>query len=355
MSGQVRAWDPERPMTEPRFDGPAHIPPARGELSEGLVTYLRGGSRDLPRFGPADDPLGDEDLQLALYLCYELHYRGLVDVGSAMEWDTEIIRFRGAMERCFEDALRATVPREEVEPSAVPEILRGLVPGTLSALADHLRRRATLGQFREFLMHRSAYQLKEADPHSWMIPRLSGQPKAALLEIQFDEYGSGVAMRMHSALFADAMKALDLDPSYGHYLPIIPGPTLATVNLMSLFGLNRRLLGAAVGHLAAFELGSSIPNGAYARGLRRLRIKDAGLTFFDEHVIADSVHDMIATYDLAGSLAQAEPNFAGDIIFGAKALDLVESLFAESLLAAWSSGRASLFNVSPTGLTAALP
>ena len=35
--------------------------------------------------------------------------------------------------------------------------------------------------------------------------------------------------------------ALGLDPSYGAYLDLIPGVTLATVNLMSLFGLHRRL------------------------------------------------------------------------------------------------------------------
>ncbi len=57
-------------------------------------------------------------------------------------------------------------------------------------------------------MHRSAYQLKEADPHSWAIPRLSGPPKAALVEIQADEYGGGRPDRMHAELFADAMEAL---------------------------------------------------------------------------------------------------------------------------------------------------
>ena len=37
-------------------------------------------------------------------------------------------------------------------------------------------------------MHRSAYQLKEADPHTWAIPRLSGSVKAALVEV---EWGAG--------------------------------------------------------------------------------------------------------------------------------------------------------------------
>ena len=116
-------------------------------------------------------------------------------------------------------------------------------------------------------MHRSAYQLKEADPHSWAIPRLFGAPKAAMVEIQADEYGGGRPEWIHAELFARAMRSLGLDPTYGAYLDLIPGITLATVNLMSLFGLHRRWRGAIVGHLALFEMTSSIPNRRCGDGL----------------------------------------------------------------------------------------
>ena len=43
-------------------------------------------------------------------------------------------------------------------------------------------------------------------------------PKAALVEIQADEYGGGRAERIHAQLFADAMDALGLDSRYGAYL-----------------------------------------------------------------------------------------------------------------------------------------
>src|SRR5215208_5254108 len=120
------------------------------------------------------------------------------------------------------------------------------------SVARFVETRANEEQLLEFVVHRSGYQLKEADPHSWAIPRLSGPAKAALVEIQADEYGGGRPERVHAQLFAKAMRALDLDPSYGAYLNRIPAVTLATVNLMSLCGLHRRLRGAIVGHLAAF-------------------------------------------------------------------------------------------------------
>ena len=107
------------------------------------------------------------------------------------------------------------------------------------------------------------------------MPRLSGGPKAALVEVQSDEYGGGRAERMHArAVRAHDARRSGLDATYGAYLDQIPGVTLATVNLMSLFGLHRRLRGAIVGHLAVFEMTSSVPNRRYGNGLRRLGFDD---------------------------------------------------------------------------------
>jgi hypothetical protein len=194
----------------------------------------------------------------------------------------------------------------------------------------------------EFVVHRSAYQLKEADPHSGALPRLTGAPKVAMVEIQADEYGGGDPERVHAALFAKAMAGLGLDPSYGAYLDHIPGYTLATVNLMSLLGLHRRWRGAIVGHLALFEMTSAVPNRRYGNGLRRLGFDRATTDFFDEHVTADAVHESIAAVDLAGGLVRQEPELAADVIWGARALVELEGRFARRLLDAWAGGRSSL-------------
>jgi hypothetical protein len=46
---------------------------------------------------------------------------------------------------------------------------------------------------------------------------------------------------------------------------------------------------------------SSIPNRAYANGLRRLGGDADATAFYDEHVEADAVHEQIAAHDLCGS------------------------------------------------------
>jgi hypothetical protein len=119
--------------------------------------------------------------------------------------------------------------------------------------------------------------------------------------------------------------------------------TLATVNLMSLLGLHRRLRGAIVGHLALFEMTSSLPNRNYARGLRRLGYDSVEATaFFDEHVEADAVHENIAAVDLAGGLARQEPALTGQILWGARALLALDGRWARHLISAWEAGQSSL-------------
>jgi hypothetical protein len=323
------------------------LPEPRGPISEALLAALAGAPGGL---GPLPDAAGpaeaDEDLQLALYCCYELHYRGLPGVDERWEWEPSLLSGRRALEAAFEAAIErlAGPPEGDCAPEELDLALRELADADdAPSLSRYVEREATCEQLRELLIHRSAYQLKEADPHSWAIPRLSGAPKAALVEIQADEYGGGRPERIHARLFADAMAAIGLDPTYGAYLDRLPARTLATVNLMSLFGLHRRLRGAVVGHLALFEMTSSLPNARYARGIRRLGFDDPAATgFFDEHVEADAVHENIAAVDLAGGLARQEPALTAQILWGARALLAVEGAWAGELLGAWEAGASSL-------------
>lgn len=325
------------------------LPSPRGLVSERLIDTLQDESGALPDLDlpPVEDALTDEDLQLSLYLCYELHYRGLPGVDDGWEWEPGLLALRRELELRFESALRDAVPRttEHVLPEDVDLALREIAErddASHPSLSAYVKVSASLEQVREFVVHRSAYQLKEADPHSWAIPRLSGAPKAALIEVQHDEYGGGRAEWIHAELFARAMRAIGLDSDYGAYIDIIPGVTLATVNLMSLFGLHRRWRGAIVGHLALFEMTSSIPNGRYAAGLRRLGLGEDATIFFDEHVTADAVHENIAAVDLAGGLARQDQSLTSDILWGARALSHLDGTWSSHLLGRWGQGRPSL-------------
>ncbi len=323
------------------------LPSPRGPVTEQLIGALQDAPGTLGPIEPLGcfgEPLFDEDLQLALYLCYELHYRGLPEVDDGWEWDPSLLALRQELEGVFERALLEALPRpsEELRAADIDVALRAISEEDGPSLSSYVKVSASIDEVREFLVHRSAYQLKEADPHSWAIPRLSGAPKAALIEIQADEYGGGRPEWIHAELFARAMRAVGLDSEYGAYLELIPGVTLATVNLMSLFGLHRRWRGAIVGHLALFEMTSSIPNRRYAEGLRRLGFDADATLFFDEHVTADAVHEAIAAVDLAGGLARQDGALTADIVWGARALSYLDGQWASHVLARWNQGRSSL-------------
>ncbi|MEA2251814.1 MAG: hypothetical protein QOG70_2056, partial [Solirubrobacteraceae bacterium] len=156
------------------------LPEPRGPASELLVERLIRGPHDLPPASVLPTALHDEDLQLALYLCYELHYRGLDGVDERWEWEPSLLRLRRSWEEAFEEELHDLVGPVPVDGPAAAETdvaLREAIDADESrSLSQHLEREGTLEHVREFLVHRSAYQLKEADPHSWAMARLAGQP-----------------------------------------------------------------------------------------------------------------------------------------------------------------------------------
>jgi hypothetical protein len=320
------------------------LPSPRGPLTEAVIEHLQGAGTSLAATIGHADPRTDDDLQLALFLCYELHYGGLAGVPDDFEWSASVLAFRETLEAAFENAVRANV-RVDPAPDDRPMVdqLRDVIRnGDGPSLQLFLARSATRAQFQEFLLHRSAYHLKEADPFTWLIPRLQGPAKAALVEIQADEYGGGDATWMHARLFADLMRHLELDPDAGPPLDELSGSSLAVVNLLSMFGLHRRLRGECAGALAIFEMTSCIPNRRYGDGMRRLGFDAAATRFFDEHVEADAVHEAIAATDLAGSLAAEDPTLTESILFGAHALVATDDTASAALLDAWKDGRSSL-------------
>ena len=316
----------------------------RGPLSAMLLeTLARPAGTPLPDVPViSDDPLADEDLQLALYLAYELHYRGLSGVDEDWEWDPGLLALRARIEAAVEHALRDEVG--PVRPTGdVAAWLQSLVGGDDGpSTSAWCAQRADLEQTCEEAAHRSLYQLKEADPHSWVLPRLHGAPKAALVEIQADEYGDGVTRDMHAELFALTLERLGLDPTYNAYLDLVPAPTLATVNLVSMLGLHRRLRGAAVGHLALFEMASVPVMANHDAGLRRLGFDHWTRLFYTTHVVADAHHQSVAAHDLAGGLVAQDPSLEVDVMFGAAALAALEARATDHVLGAWEGGRTSL-------------
>jgi hypothetical protein len=331
------------------------LPAARGVLSGAVLEALRTGRvpdpADVPDVaGLRVDPLTDDDFALALWVLYELHYLGFDGVDPDLEWDPALIGLRGSLERVFEAELRRrTDPHVQRALRAQGDVAERLFALTESfdgpSVATFIQREATVPQLAEFLVHRSIYHLKESDPASWVLPRISGKPKAALAELQYDEYGGGRPERLHATMFGDVLEACGLDREYGAYVDQVPGYTLTLTNAMSLLGLHRRLRAAAMGHLGAFEATSSLPCRRFAGGVRRLGLPQPAAAYFDEHVEADAVHEQVALRDICAGLVDQDPALLPDVFFGAAVCLDLDAVVGSLLLRAWRRGASTLRTV----------
>ncbi|HZE15368.1 MAG TPA: iron-containing redox enzyme family protein, partial [Mycobacterium sp.] len=260
------------------------------------------------------------DLQLALYMCYELHYRGFAGVDPTWEWNPALLHLRAQLERAFLAGVRGDVGPIEPEDTAVAEMdALAIEPADGDGPSYYLRDTGTWEQMREYFVHRSLYHLKEGDPHAWAIPRLSGQAKASFVAVEYDEYGAGRGPNLHQQLFADLMEAAGLDSTYLGYLDTVPAESLTVVNLMSMFGLHRWLRGAAIGHFASTEITSPPGSRRLVEGLRRLNAPAECVAFYREHVEADAVHEQVVRLDVVGDLVAREPQLDHDVVFGIRA------------------------------------
>ena len=318
------------------------LPRPRGALSERMFdVLLRPAGSGAVEYVEPTDP---DDQQIALWVAGQLSFRRIEGVDPAWEEDPTFLTARFRLEQDMEAELRAVLPGTAAcEPAEVPSALVALVdaaegPSLSWWLAEHGDR----DHLDEFVVHRAAYQLQEADPHSFAIPRLAASTcKTALLQLQMDEYGGHEPTEAHAVLFSETMDALGLAAD----LDRLPWQTLATNTLLNWLGRSRRLVPACLGHLAVFEMTSVRPMARYAAAIRRL-VPDpegtAAARFFDVHVAADGLHGPIATDRLIAGFVEDHPDEADEVLFGAAALLHVERRFAEHLLHAWSRGTTSL-------------
>ena len=309
------------------------LPKPRGPLSDTVL----GALRDLPSVAVPEievSPESADDAALTLWVLHELSYGGFDGVADEAEQDPELFRLRGVLERRLEDHLRARwpgPPDEDLETGFFDWVAAHDGP----SLARFVQTDATRDQVLDLVRVRSVYHLKEADPTSWVIPRLPAASKAALVELQYDEYGVGDPARLHAHLFARGMEASGLRPEPGAYVDEAPVEILEQNNVLSMFGLQRRLRGAAVGHLAAFEATSSMPSRRMAQGLERLGLPGELIGYYTEHVEADAVHEQVALRDVCVALVREEPALEADVWFGAWACLDLEDRTARRLLGEW--------------------
>ncbi len=310
------------------------LPKPRGAFSAYVFEALRSDPTRLT--GTAlPDAESAEDAAITLWSLYELHFRGFEDVDDGLEWHPAVLEVRGRLEQDLEARLRDRWDGQLPDGDFAEAFFTYVAEHDGPSLGRYVQGAATEDQVLDLLRVRSVYHLKEADPTAWVVPRLTTASKAALMELQFDEYGAGDPNKLHHHLFATGLEAVGLRSEYGAYVDDAPLEALEQNNVMALFGLHRRLRGAALGHLAAFEATSSVPSRWMAAGLERIGLDSAMVAYYKEHITADAVHEQVAVRDICGSLLAEEPTLREDMFFGAFACMDLEARLAHWFFDRW--------------------
>ncbi len=182
---------------------------------------------------------------------------------------------------------------------------------------------------------------------SMMLPLCSTESAAEVqqliadAQVQTETIGNDLD-RVHAQLYRDLMAATGLETGYLHYFDDVPPPVIAVVNMMSLFGLHRRLRAAMVGHFAAAEITTAPSAARMVKAIQRLGGGGDVTHFFAEHVEADAVHEQVLRHDVVGDLLDREPELTADVVFGVRATEFLEGRFGEHVLTAWQGGGTSL-------------
>lgn len=320
------------------------LPWPRGPLSASVVSALQRQPGTLGATPPLTnvDAMSDDDFQLALYLCYEMNYRGLAN--AEWEWDPGLLNFRTELERIFVARLRdeigyatARLPGEMM--SALEELVADCAS---SSLAMYLSASGTIDQFREFCVHRSAHQQRSIESETRARPRRADEDEAAMAMIPFDEWGSSDARRVRADFLSAVMTALGLDSSHGSYVEILPGVTLATANLASMFALHPLWRAALVGQLAVSEMTSMESMERYSHALFRFGLERVGRRFSQVDIVVDARRPPLARSQIVAGLIGAGPQLGADLLFGASAVMMLEQRFGDHLLDSWTENRSSL-------------
>ncbi len=312
----------------------AHLLPTAVGVNSALVLDVLAG-RDSGTLSPTPDPF-DRDTQLAWFILNELSFGGWFGVDDDAEWAAPVVSLRRSCEDWFAGSIEARLCEADEPSVLVDRILSTPGPSIARFLADH----GTATDVAESLMLRLPYQDKEADPHTFAIPRLDGPVKGALCEIQSGEYGVGHRFS-HAELFRRALASLG-GPGFTSTIDRLPGVAFATSNLVSMGGLNRSRRGVVIGQLALFEMDSVEPNSAMVVACDRLGLPADARRFFQVHVLADAEHERIARkaflHDYPGHDPQQRPN----VVFGIRAQHAIDLAMADHAIAAWSTRRSAL-------------
>ena len=194
----------------------ADLPTPRGPITRWLFSHLRGGAAGPRPEVTVADAGTDDDLQLALYCCYELHYRGFRGVDPELEWDLDVLALRAdARGRASSPTSKPSVDtwRRRRPAGAEPPAGAGQRRATGRRCRPRCEQAALDGAGAGVLHPPLGVPAQGSRPAHLGDPPLAGRGEGgARSRSRPTSTATAMPAPMHAELFADTMRALGARP-----------------------------------------------------------------------------------------------------------------------------------------------
>ncbi|MEZ4449739.1 MAG: iron-containing redox enzyme family protein [Nannocystaceae bacterium] len=226
---------------------------------------------------------------------------------------------------------RATLGEElKAVPAALlasrPERPREYVPWLTGVIGDHpaashpfyattLAKTATREDMRFYLAQETNLDPRFDDILALVQIGTAGEEKMEIAANFWDEMGNGEEDEVHTALFAESLRALDVGPAYIAEHLLLEAKVSAS--LSSCLALSRRHYYKAIGFFGVTEYLVPRRFTAFLEGWRRLGLPMEAVKYHDLHVRIDAVHASGWFRNVIAPLVERDPRVGDEIALGA--------------------------------------
>lgn len=236
-------------------------------------------------------------LQRSLYHLYKLYWGGVTDLSEALEQSPFLFLLKQRLEAYLKETADARLGDEVkgaagLSPEALTQYINELIAAHPAANHDiyegFIPQRCSREDLRQFFLQESTMDVNTDDFLASMQIGCDRDLKVEIAHNYWDEMGRGKRTSLHSDLFEDILRALDVNPAIK--IRDIQLEALVCGNLQTLVAQYRCYFGLGVGFFYTCEHMASHRFGRAAQAWSRLTLPQSGTRYHKLHIPLDVVH-----------------------------------------------------------------
>lgn len=262
-------------------------------------------------------------LQRSLYHLYKLYWGGVPDLSEVLEQSPFLFQLKQSLETYLKDTADARLGEEVkgaagLPPDALSQYINELIAAHPASNHDiyegFIPQRCSREDLRQFFLQESTMDVNTDDFLASMQIGCDRDLKVEIAHNYWDEMGRGKRTALHSDLFEDILRALDVDPAI--QIRNIQLEALFCGNLQTLVAQYRCYFGLGVGFFYTCEHMASHRFGRAAQAWSRLTLPESGTRYHKLHIPLDVVHASNWLNNVLKPYVAKNPHKNGEVVAG---------------------------------------